>query len=954
MAEPRGRKPREPGSLPARSDAVVRARLLATIALAALGAPAEAGDPPRPARQSPRCIVTGRVVDGWDSGVPAVKVAWVGNAPEGDRSTATPVLTDDTGHFRLVVDGPADEDARGLIHATRGDDSAALEPLAIGIWERDTDVGPLELRPARPLWIDARRDGAPAPDAQVWVWSGRHRGDGPAFLGAARTGPTGRAEFAPLRGGYLRICVHGADGSVEHTGTDVEPGSAPSRVRVTLGPSRSADVLVTTDDSPARPIAGAHVFRKVGVRLGIDVATSVAVEVPDRIPPTGADGRTRVNGLPSDWGSLEVRVPGRPRAGVLLKPGETTATIVVPEPHRIAVEDEEQPRPSDGTRLVVRGWRMQGDLEGSMENGALVVPVKEGLAIAPDGSMARLEKGKPAAFVRPRSLVVRVVEADGRGIGGVGVMLCSSPRLPGPWQAPVRTDGEGRVRFDGLAPVKHFIELAREPGDPYGHRVDEVSLGPEDSVREVFLGAECTLQGKVTVDGKPAIPEWFRWTIPNAIVVDAAVDRAGGTVRIRARHAPGMSPASPIAFSGRGVRPWETPFAWPARGSATEIEVPLFTSPEVILDIRADLDSDVRVDVERWDVNEWNFKPWEWAMWQSAAGPYQAGRIATHFPEGRYRLRDRVTSLVSNTFDVPERGGLVQATLDLTGLVTVRGRVECPDPEDAKNVELVVDGEGIDTEWACHPGGKTHGIDYDGKSFALRLPAGKSFTISPWHWKHRPAREGGQVTVVGPREDVVLKMGPGATLVAKLTDADGRPLSAEELQKAWITAIPTAHPFWRDEIGTMNRTMGEPGKVSVSGLPFGTLDVWIQVDGFAARRLERTVVSSDTTDLGEVRLSRGSTVRLRRVGKEGTESPVGRDIDGWAFATFGPRQIRDLRHVHDEFTGLCAGRWRVEVWPSGTEFSLERTKHAVEVDLDGEHDLTLDVDANGWLVPFPK
>jgi hypothetical protein len=245
-------------------------------------------------------------------------------------------------------------------------------------------------------------------------------------------------------------------------------------------------------------------------------------------------------------------------------------------------------------------------------------------------------------------------------------------------------------------------------------------------------------------------------------------------------------------------------------------------------------------------------------------------------------------------------------------------------------------------------------MSYDGKSFALRIPAGRRVTISPWHWKFQPEREGGEVTLVGPRDDVVLKMGAGATLNARLTDPDGRPLSADELQHARITAVPAAHPSWEPEIGTVTPVARKTGTVSASGLPFGTLDVWIQTEGFAARRLERATVASDITDLGEVRLSRGSKVVLRRVREDGAVAPVGRPLDGWAFATFGPRQIRDLGHIRDEFTGLCAGRWHIDVWPSGTEHGSDREERALEIDVDGEHEQMLYVDADGRPVPTPK
>jgi hypothetical protein len=73
-----------------------------------------------------------------------------------------------------------------------------------------------------------------------------------------------------------------------------------------------------------------------------------------------------------------------------------------------------------------------------------------------------------------------------------------------------------------------------------------------------------------------------------------------------------------------------------------------------------------------------------------------------------------------------------------------------------------------------------------------------------------------------------------------------------------------------------------------------------------------------------------------------------------AVATFGPRQILWLGQVKGEFTGLGAGRWRIEVWPAGSDRGASHEDRALEIEVDGEHDRVLDVDASGWLVPMPK
>ncbi len=949
---------------------------LALIALAALGAsaaprrPAAAEDPANPPGGARRCTVTGKVVDSWEDGVPGARVAWIGDAPAGDRSAGAAVQSDETGRYRLELDGPAGEEVRGTIHATRGDDGAALAPIVVGTDDRVKDDGTLELRSARPLYVDVRREGKPVPGATVWLWcwAGNVYRGAPAFVGTATADSGGRAVFGALAHDYVKLFVRAPDGSVGEQTRQVVPGSAASRLRVDLVPSRAIRVLVTTDAATALPVEGAAVSRRYEFALE-DVVHHFAAHVPSRIPPTTVDGRVRVDGLPADETvELEARVAGRPAGRVECKPGETSATIVIPKPTTIPLQDGEGPRPPDGTRLVVRGRRTtRAGVEGWIQSGSIAVPLTEhevnpGLAIAPDGSLAPLKRVEPTSFFRPRSLVVRIVEEGGRGVVGTRVSLASSPYVEGPWDTPIPTDGEGRARFDGLAPVKHFVYAFPTARHPHGSRVGEVDLRSGDATREVIVGAEGSILARVTVDGRPAVPEDLRLTIQNGVVVNEATDRAAGTVRINARperHAP---KAGSIEFSGKGVRSRRVAFPWPERGETTSIEVSLFASPEVVVDVRADPESDHDVYLEKWC--PWNPEsPW---LASHDAYPHLLGRTDLELEKGRYRLHDLSTGIVSDPIEVPDRGQRIVATLDLTGLVTVRGRIECPDAADAEKVEIAVEGDGIDSHVAfAVPYGSGHGLSYDGKSFAVRVPAGRPVTLSPWHHTMQPARQGGEVTLVGPRDDVVLKMGDGATLVASLTDPSGRPLSEQDLSRALLAAIPAAHPTREPVLRSAKPVEGKPGTVSASGLPFGSLDVWVMTDiyandGYAVRRVGRADVSGDVTDLGEVRLTRGSMVTIRR-GRATVASPWVESVKGHAVGMFGPRQwlfsdppatgadgLAEIRH-------LGAGHWYVAVEGLRRTTTGEvQEEREFEIDVDGEHDLTLEVDFDGPPLPTPK
>ena len=928
----------------------------------AADAPAPAASPApsaAPVAEPVRCVVTGRVVDTWHVAVVDARVAWVPDEPGGDRSASVNGATGPDGRFRLEVRGPSDTGLRGVVHAMRGASSAAVESFAVTVGERARELGDLMLEPAQPVVVDVRRDGSPVPGARVllWRWAGNMYRGGPVFVGSHVTGADGRATFPALTHGYVLAWAVAPDGALGRVNRKLAASDRPARVRVDVTPARSVEVRVVDDATPPRPVAGAVVGHRLRFAIE-DVIHSFDARLGTVPIPTSADGTTRLSGVP-DRGRVRLiaRAAGRAPATVECEPDDSSVTLVLPGPTRIPVEDGELPRPASGTKVAVHPSKKAiAAVAGWVQDGALLVPlsakdVAEGFVFAPDGTSATLRGDKPISFRRPRTLEVRVAEAGVTGLAGVGVSLAAKPYVEGPWDAPAPTDADGRVTFQGLPAMTYDVYAYPTPDRPHGVRMGTVDLTGADRTRVLVVGPERELVARVAIDGRSAIPERLWWTVEHAVVVEAVVDRAAATLRLRLRSSPELLGDPVLTVGGDLVRSKTVRARWPEPGGAGTVDVALAGTPEIVAEIRSDPDDDGDVFVERWC--GWNTEsPW---LVDHGAWPDLVGRTRLLLDPGRYRLHDVTTGLLSAPFDVPTGAARVEVVLDRTGLATVKGRIELPEGVGADDVGLVIEGEGIDTRAAfAIPYRGWDGLPYAPPGFTARVPKGKPIRLYVHHRELQPAREGGEVTVVGPRDDVVLKLGPGATLVTTLLDPDGKPLPDDALGSVYVVATRTASASDAWPVSRRAEPVpGRPGTVAAAGLPFGTVDVWVTADtlgrsAFATLHAGRVVVAEERVELGERRFSAGSRIIVRAAGaKDGKGAPE--KLEGMATAQFGPREPvlateTDADGV-GEFRHLAAGRWFVSINHTVDPMSPDGSVSIrdLEVDVDGVHDVVLEV-----------
>jgi hypothetical protein len=352
----------------------------------------------------------------------------------------------------------------------------------------------------------------------------------------------------------------------------------------------------------------------------------------------------------------------------------------------------------------------------------------------------------------------------------------ASASLDGPvlgaWNTFVTTDGKGRAEFDGLAPSSHRVRGFPNAVFPQGTALDEVDLRDGDDTRGVVLdrsGARAPDHGgrtPRTAGAPPVEPRSRRRRRCDDGPRHGDVARGARALPTKPGPAVFEFNAPDVRGSGRRALPW------PGPGAVASLDVALARVPLTTVEIRGEPGAARGVALEVW--YPWlRDAPWVW----DADRPFDfAGTTRLRLDRGRYRLMDFPTGIHSTPFDVPESGGPVHAVLDLTGLVTIRGRVELPLGASPEGLALVAEGDGIDTRGsAMSPFAGREGLRLQGTTFELRVPAGRPVRLAAAHPELRPARDGGEVTVVGPRDDVVLRLGAGATVTATLVDAEGKP-----------------------------------------------------------------------------------------------------------------------------------------------------------------------------------
>ncbi len=831
----------------------------------------------------------------------------------------------------------------------RGCSSSAVDALdPNGPARALRDQGEIVLGPGAAVTVRVEDGGRPAPGARVSLELGAQRH--PSF--AATVDAEGRVRFPHVP---AKSVVARAEHEL-HAGraTRILSAGEDAVLIVVLVPTRPVELTVVEKTS-REPIAGARVtlsesfmVTQDDVALGGGTFGS-ALPIALDVPPTGADGRTRIVGLP-DQGEYGLRVTAdlhmgpMPPGGFPSIRGSTGVLTVELESLRERtarwpiVAGEVEPPP--GTELSVRNEMISEYVSENyapppsrarIEDGHVVADgVRDRmyglLAVASDGSIANLwiadgaDVGRPTSFFRPRRVDVRVLAADGTPARAIEVELRNGGNN---LLAPLATtDERGEVSFDGLY-ASRVVGFAR------GHELGDADLARGDGRIDARLPAWHELTVRLRIDGEPRLPPAYEIWIGNGTRV-VSEDPGAALVRV-AYLTSGEKPS--VGVRAPGFLSAGSPFD---PSSSDVVDLDLRRGGALLAHVQPPRSGRVRLRCERWDpvkerwqtgsahqVRDERFTP------NAPDGGYLFGGLAP----GRYRVRDVDAERSSEGVDVAGGGATSEVELDLSMLVRVRGVIETPAGVPGWLAHVVVEGEGIASHESTWLRGteteEGHYADKDGR-FSVIVDATRPVTLRAVHPYLSPDPERGSLVVRGDAQDVRLAL-----------------VAGDEVQIP-MKAFPDPSRYFLRVYAYSGEPDGEPhacfralvvdGVARFSGLARGTWTLWIDPARTTAPIVMRGVEVGEGITRVEPELVAGSTLRVRLLRAAGVAAP---HVYVSAYKKAEPTLHRDRSSEGEEVavvTGIGVGTFRVSV-RIGEREPVERT-----IDFDGLTDVEIEFD----------
>lgn len=712
-------------------------------------------------------------------------------------------------------------------------------------------------------------------------------------VATSTTGVDGIARFDVVASGTYLVVAAGPTG--RGVGWALVSSRASAPTEIVLAPLRDVDVTVVDEVSRA-PIPAATLTLLEQVRRP-DASMELPYRPTPTIAPTDARGRTTVRGLAVEARiSVLANAPGYPQTptsgfarrsnGTALPPAATTLEVTIVPGRRVTwvVEAGDAPVPPDGTTLTlgqsVGSGTSPPSMAGRMEGGMIVIDGVGGepvhwLAIAPDGSRAALfalpgkTEGTPTKFVAPRAVDISLHWADGSPAEGIHVALRNQGNNP--MGAPVVIDANGAARIEGLE-AQMAEAYASSAGAVLfgGRRIGTANLAKGSARIEATLTPRRAGTIRVFLDGVPGVPAG----IASGLSMEAEVtitrqDAKAGALEVM------MWPLQP---DGRMTIPFQAP-GWLASAGVT---IPAGTGA---FDARLDLARAGSLDVtvvratevrSRLRLELFDPAKGEWTGTRYATQTYGAGQaqleVDGHWrlktiAAGRYRVRDTVSSTLSDEVTVTAGTEPATLTLDLSRVGYAQGRVIVPEGESTEAVMVHVtpapppSSLGEPAGIRCSPDG----------SFRILVPGDREVDITADHPTLAPARLGGVARASTGAKGLEIRLVKGPTCRIRL-DREPTPARTYGGRPGAIQVHVWKGPMRGEPTSSTEGTV-DGASIVIGRLPPGRVSLFLDPGTEAPLVLENVEIGEGETVLGPVTLSKGSGLVFEVIPSPGHDLP---------------------------------------------------------------------------------
>jgi hypothetical protein len=836
---------------------------------------------------------------------------------------------------------------------------------------RAVDVGVVRLLTVHSLEIEVRLPAGGTPPALAQAGA---RGMTPflPFASAHRTDAEGRLRLDLPEGTTRLLAV--AEGCGRQFAWVSVPRERPGPVVIELPPERLVTVEVVDGVSGA-PVAGAEITASETVQApGASYVTTAAWWPPLAPPHTDASGRLVVRGLgPDQRLTLVANAAGYPRAvgtpprfqAARLGPDATSVRIEMAPPRTVRwpLGVGPVPPPPEGAAMEIRpapGTYLADEqipTSGRIESAALVVAgwppgFLHGLAVAPDGSMARLfakegeDVGAPITFFPVRRIEVLLRYADGTPATGWFVNVRNQGNNP--LAPPTPTGPDGRASIEGLYGGPHGlveVHVSDRNGTWGGTPAGTVDLEKGDGSLEAVVERARDAVLCFSVAGELRLPPDPRISLGATYAASLERDEEAAEIRFPWRPQPGQAEA-PLSIEADGYLPISRRVTVPPPGTPLVVDVVLEPAGAFVVRVALPGDGQARLAVQRWKAET---STWE-SLWLPMtrmggyAQPDANGVIRfTPLATGRYRALDTMAGVASATVDVVPGGAVPEVAIDLGRSGWAKGRVIVPDGREPAGVTVHVEGVEDVAVWAdVATRGVTTSTQRDG-TFTVRVPGDREVVLRPEAPTLRPHPTEGTARVSAPRGDLLLRLVQDDTASVTLdrplgpgTGSVPAPGQGPTRAVCLYAGKAEGEPLLR----TTARLEREGRGLVFGGFRPGTYTVWIDADPFAPVVLPDRVLGPGTTDLGEAAVAEGVRVSLHILLPEGRAAPR---AFVWARRQMEPEYARrmDFQGTSAVLGGLGPGRWKIQV---GTHMGVG-LDHIETVDLNEGEEQRITIDA---------